>query len=341
MTKYKFEPNFDEMLKVLKQEKPSRPVLFELFMNDTVYEIFAGYKGEENNVDAYYQMRIDAFCNGGYDYATVNSSDFSFPIGERHTKNTISLNDGNMISDEKSFDLYKWPNPENFDYSRLDRMGNFMPDGMKLMVMGPSGVLENTIALIGYENLCYMLADDETLAERIFNEVGKRLLRYYEISAEHDAVGMIMVNDDWGFNTQTFLSPSDMRKYVFPWHKKIVEVAHKQGKPAILHSCGYAEKIMDDIIDDIEFDGKHSFEDDILSVEDSYKRWGNRIGIIGGIDVDFLIRSTPEDIKKRCNAMLDLADDFGSYALGSGNSIPTYVPYENYKAMIECAHKRR
>lgn len=39
--------------------------------------------------------------------------------------------------------------------------------------------------------------------------------------------GRICSNDDWGFNTQTFLSPSDMRKYVFPWHKKFVEAAHR------------------------------------------------------------------------------------------------------------------
>jgi len=280
--------------------------------------------------------------NGGYDYVSVHASSFAFPIAHRDHKNTLSLNDGFVITDEKSFEAYAWPNPENFDYSGLDKMGAYMPDGMKLMILGPCGVLENAIAMVGYENLCYMLAEDPELVERIFDEIGTRLFRYYQIAAAHDAVGLIMCNDDWGFNTQTFLSPADMRKYVFPYHKKIAELAHKNGKPAVLHSCGYATEIMDDIIDEIGFNGKHSFEDSILPVEESYKRWGSRITIMGGIDVDFLIRSTPEDIQKRCNAMLDMADSqYGSYTLGSGNSVPEYIPVENYLAMIECAHRRR
>jgi len=187
-----------------------------------------------------------------------------------------------------------------------------------------------------------MLVEEPDLVERIFNEIGTRLLSYYKIAAENDSVGLIMCNDDWGFNTQTFLSPKDMRKYVFPWHKKIVELAHKNDKPAILHSCGYAVEIMEDIIEEIGLDGKHSYEDAILPVEECYKRWGSRIGIMGGIDVDFLIRSSIEDIEKRCNAMLDMAQShYGSYALGSGNSVPEYIPYENYLAMIQCAHRRR
>jgi len=61
MKNYKFEPDFDEMLKVLNQEKPSRPVLFELFMNDKVYETFAGCRPENDSIEAYDQMKIDAF----------------------------------------------------------------------------------------------------------------------------------------------------------------------------------------------------------------------------------------------------------------------------------------
>jgi len=337
MTKYRYQPDIDQLLRVLNKQKPSRPVLFELFMNPTVYELLAGHKQDDDSNEAYNRLVIDAFHAGGYDYTSMHASDFSFLSNKRHSKKTVSLNDGFVITDERSFDDYKWPNPEGYDYSRLDMLEKYMPDGMKLMILGPSGVLENVISLVGYENLCYMLIDEPELVERIFTEVGKRLLGYYEIAAQHDAVGVIMVNDDWGFNTQTFLSPDDMRRYVFPWHTKIVEVAHKNNKPAILHSCGYANDIMDDIIESIGFDGKHSYEDAILPVEENYKRWGDRIAIIGGIDLDFLIKSPPEAIKKRCEAMLELASEHGSYALGSGNSIPEYIPYDHYRAMIDTA----
>ncbi len=132
---------------------------------------------------------------------------------------------------------------------------------------------------------------------------------------------------------QTLLSPDMLRKYVFPWHKKIVEAAHKNGKPAVLHSCGYMVEIMEDIIEDMKYDGKHSYEDNIVPVEEAYQRWGGRIAILGGLDVDFLIRSENEEIVKRAKNMLEITKEKGGYALGSGNSIPEYIPNEKYFAM--------
>lgn len=98
-------------------------------------------------------------------------------------------------------------------------------------------------------------------------------------------------------------------------------------------ACGYMGDIMEDVIEDMKFDDRHSYEDKIIPVEEAYRRWGGRIAILGGLDVDFLIRSDEETIKQRARAMLDLARDKGGYALGSGNSIPAYIPKEHYFAM--------
>jgi uroporphyrinogen decarboxylase len=249
------------------------------------------------------------------------------------------MDEGALISDRASFEAYPWPDPEAADYSRLDLLAARVPPGMKLIVFGPNGVLENVMALVGYEHLSYMLADDPALAQEVFDAVGARMLRYYQICAPHPAVGALISNDDWGFATQTMLAPDDMRRYVFPWHRRIVQTIHAQGKPAILHSCGQLASIMDEIIDDLGYDAKHSYEDKICPVEEAYERWGRRIAILGGIDLDFVCRSTPAQITARCQAMLDRAATRGGYALGTGNSVPEYVPHENYLAMIAAAGK--
>jgi len=338
----KFQPDFNEFLKVLKKEKPSRPVLYELFMNNEVYSYFSRKKPPIGGTDLDWQkFSIDGFHAAGYDYAMVSVSHFHFPSKRHSDVQTISLNDGFMVTDEESFGKYPWVNPDDCDYTNLKAIGEYLPEGMKVKIMGPGGVLENVIALTGYDNLCYLIYDEPELVQQLFDSVGSRLLRHYEKCLEYDCVGVIMSNDDWGFKTQTMLSVEQMRKYVFPWHKKIADLAHKNNRPVLLHSCGYAEEIMDDIIDFIGFDGKHSYEDIILPVEENYKRWGDRIAILGGIDVDLLTRGTAEEIKARCNQMLDLAEEKGSYALGSGNSIPTYIPIKNYAAMIETAWDRR
>jgi len=329
-------PDFNQLLKVLNKEKPDRPVLFELFMSDAVAEKLAGELLDRSSRTTYVKGLIKGYAKGGYDYTSVHASNFCFPAKEKVMQKTLSANDGVVITDRESFAQYVWPDPADFDNSALEEVKESLPENMKLMVMGPGGVLENVTNLTGYDNLCYMLYEDPELVEMLFTEVGSRLLKYYEIALRYDSVGVIMSNDDWGFKSQTFLSLEHMRKYVFPWHKKIVGLAHAHGRPALLHSCGYAGDTMEDIIETIGFDGKHSYEDNILCVEESYKKWGGRIAVLGGMDIDFLSRSTPEEVKKRAMNMLALAEEKGGYALGSGNSIPDYIPFENYLAMIEC-----
>ena len=133
------------------------------------------------------------------------------------------------------------------------------------------------------------------------------------------------------------LSTEQMRRYVFPWHKRIVETAHTAGRPIALHSCGNFESVADDIADDMRYDARHSYEDTILPVEEAYERYHDRFAIIGGIDVDYLCRATPDQVRERCRAMLERTRERGAYGLGSGNSLPAYIPIESIRAMLGAA----
>jgi uroporphyrinogen decarboxylase len=313
---------------------PERPVLFELGLNGRLVKRFAE-PGVEEDWSSLSDYRILAHRNAGYDYCIVAGSGFGFPKGERQKASSVSLNQGALITDRQSFRAYDWPDPDDFDYCAL--AGAEPPEGMKLIPWAPGGVLENVVWLVGFERLCYMVADDPALAGEVFEAVGARLVRYFDLVSGRGCVGAVMLNDDWGFKTQTMLAPRQMRRYVIPWHRRIVEKIHQAGRPAILHCCGNVEAVMEDIIEEIGFDALHSFEDAIEPVERAYERWGGRIAILGGIDVDFLARSTPARVRERSRAMLGRAARRGGYALGSGNSIPEYVPDENYLAMTSVA----
>jgi uroporphyrinogen decarboxylase len=336
------KPDFGNLLSILRRQRPANgaPVLFEFFLNGPFYEKLTGktlgVEGRDWTWGAVNPVVIEAFKVAGYDYVTVMGSEMKFETTAIEKKATISLNAGSAIRDRESFESYNWPDPDAFDYSGLETAVNLLPAGMMLIVYGPCGVLENVISLVGFERLCLLLVDDPTLVRDLFDAVGQRLVRYYEICASFDTVGALISNDDWGFKTSTMLSPADLRRYVFPWHKEIVKAIHSAGKPAILHCCGNLEQVMDDIIDDLGYDAKHSFEDVIIPVEEAYEKWGSRIAILGGIDIDFICRSTPGQVEQRCKAMLARTDKKGGYALGTGNSVPEYVPYENYLAMINC-----
>ena len=68
---------------------------------------------------------------------------------------------------------------------------------------------------------------------------------------------------------------------------------------------------------------------------------GSRIALLGGIDLDFMCRNDEAAIRERVRDTLDICMDGGGYCLGTGNSVPEYVPDDHYFAMISAATECR
>ena len=120
-----------------------------------------------------------------------------------------------------------------------------------------------------------------------------------------------------------------------------MKAIHSSGKPFLLHSCGCIFDVMDEMIAS-GIDAKHSNEDAIAPYDEWISRYGKRIGLFGGIDTDLLCRMSPDNIYEY---VLESASRFrataNGYALGSGNSIPEYVPADGYLAMIRAGQEIR
>ena len=108
----------------------------------------------------------------------------------------------------------------------------------------------------------------------------------------------------------------------------------------ILHSCGKLDDIMDDLIDYVGIDAKHSFEDKIMPVTEAKKKYGDRITILGGVDVHFLCTASKEQIREYVDRVIDVCAPGGGYALGTGNSVANYIPVKNYLTMLDEGRKR-
>jgi len=334
-------PDIENLYNVVMRKKTEHPVLFEFIIDDVILRRHSHvHKNAKPGGLEYFMMIVDAYKNLGYDYAPLYpwATDlFSFKRIEHIVKESYSLNEGALITDWASFEKYVWSNPDDCDYSIFEKIKPYLPDGMKLLGCSNGGILENAMEICGFENLCMMGILEPDLTKEIFEHIGKRLYGYYKIVSAFDSVGILMVNDDWGFKTQTMFPPQMMRDYLFPWTKKIVEAIHENGKLAILHSCGNLNLIMDEIISDLRIDARHSFEDGIIPIEEAYDIWHDRIALMGGIDVDFLTLKTPVEIKERAFRLLEKTANSGGYALGSGNSITSYTPEENFLALISAA----
>jgi uroporphyrinogen decarboxylase len=188
---------------------------------------------------------------------------------------------------------------------------------------------------MGCEPLCFALCERRDLVAAIaakLNEIVRgTMIRLGQFKRIRAVWGM----DDMGFRTGTMVSPADLRQFALPAHKMAAEMAHENGWLYLLHSCGNLRQILPDLIDDVKIDAKHSFEDTIEHVTDAKREYGDRIALLGGIDIDFLCRADEQAVRRRVRETLDVCLPGGGYCLGSGNSIANYVPLDNYLVMID------
>jgi uroporphyrinogen decarboxylase len=240
-----------------------------------------------------------------------------------------------VIETWQDFERFPWPRPETIDYYPLEFASRNLPDGMKLIALGPGGQLENIMWLMGYMPMSYALADDPALVEAVATRVGEMLVSIFSTFADMPGVGALWLGDDMGFKTATMISPDLMRRFVFPWQKRLAAIAHAHDMPFLLHSCGNLEAIMDDLIDDVGIDAKHSFEDAIMPVAEVKRRYGDRVALLGGVDVDVLCRCTEDEVRAYTRRVIEACAPGGGWALGTGNSVANYIPVGNYLAMLD------
>ena len=103
----------------------------------------------------------------------------------------------------------------------------------------------------------------------------------------------------------------------------------------IVHSCGNLKVVMDDIINYVGIDAKHSFEDTSYPVIEYKRLYGEKIAILGGVDMDKLSRMPNREFREYVRRIIRECAPGGGYALGCGNSVANYVDLKNYLSMLE------
>lgn len=241
------------------------------------------------------------------------------------------------IASWEDFERYPWPRVEDVDFFPLEYVVRNLPEGMGFVTCHAGGVFEHLSQIMSIEGLCVALCEQPDLVRAVADRVGESLEAYYRQFLGLDGLAAVLQGDDMGFRTGMLIPPDAMRAYCLPWLKRLAALTHDSGRPFFLHSCGNIFDIIEDLIEDVRIDGKHSFEDAILPIERFQARYGDRIAVLGGVDINILSAGTEEDVRRRTRELIETCGARGRFAVGSGNSIPSYVPVANYLAMVEQA----
>ena len=343
---------------LLGRVAPAAPPLIEYLVDDLVAKpIVTDLLGRawippapgRDRDTSYLDTFIELWYRLGYDFVRFERG---LPFPERHipaadtapgsTKQRSWADEHQgAIASWADFERYPWPRVEEFDFFPYEYIGSHLPDGMGLVCCHAAGFYEHLSWIMSYEGLSLAIHDDPALVRAVSDRIGELLVRFYRHLLDIPGIVAIFPGDDMGFRSGTLIGPEDLKVHSLSWHRKVAAMTHDKGLPYFLHSCGNLEKILDDLIDWVRIDGRHSYEDAILPAERFQERYGGRIAVLGGVDINILTLGTEEEVRARTRALIEVCGRRGRYAVGSGNSIPSYIPVRNYLAMVDEAVSAR
>jgi len=202
-----------------------------------------------------------------------------------------------------------------------------------IVATGLTGPWECLHFSIGFANIAKLWRKDK----KFLHEYNKKLIDF-SIKGMENMVKIVkpkvvMIGDDYGFNSGLQMSIEMWRELVKPTLAEYVRIIHNVGGKCLLHSCGKIEELFKDFIE-IGLDGIESLQpqhNDLISLK---KKYGEKIAFLGTIDdTEMLKYSTPSEVKKSVSKSIKDLGPAG-YIPGATNFLLDQ-PVQNIFAMLE------
>jgi uroporphyrinogen decarboxylase len=133
------------------------------------------------------------------------------------------------------------------------------------------------------------------------------------------------------------INPELYGKFALPYEKKLVEAAHKNNMPYVLHICGNTETILPRMIssgaDGLELDYK-------TDTGKAFEILHDKCTFIGNVDPSgVLALGTPELVRKTTIELLEIFSHANRFILNAGCALPPGTPEENLREFIRTARE--
>jgi len=149
-------------------------------------------------------------------------------------------------------------------------------------------------------------------------------------------VDFIFVTEDIAYRSGPFVSPETLRRLVFSRYRRILDGTDL---PVAFHSDGNILPVIDDLIS-LGFCAIHPIEPTAMDIVEVKRRYGDKVCLIGNIDLCYtLTRGSPREVREEVRTRISQVAPGGGYMVSSANTIPDYVPLENFLAMADAVKR--
>lgn len=244
---------------------------------------------------------------------------------------------------------HKWPDPK--DPGRTRGLGTLAKEWYEntdyaiTATSAVSGVVfENCQYLCGTENFMMAMYEDEEYVDALVDKLTELNIEYHlnYLKDVGDYCEWIEFTEDFATQNGLFISPELFRRFFKKGHTEMFSAIKKQ-HPNIkiwFHSCGSLHKLIPDLLDcgvDI-INPMQPFAKDMDSAA-LKKEFGDRACFHGGIDIQYALPGTPEQLEEEVKKRIEAFAPGGGYILSPTNHVQCDVPIENFFRLYEYAHR--
>jgi uroporphyrinogen decarboxylase len=187
--------------------------------------------------------------------------------------------------------------------------------------------------LCGMEQLLVSLIDSPSLVDRLMEMVSGYYVRLFAL-AVGAGVDVVFLTDDYAYKSGTLMGRERFSRFILPWLQRGVSAVQEAGGLCVKHTDGNITEIIDLVVG-TGIDGLGPLEpaagNDLVEIQ---KQWGDRVALVGNIDVDLLSRGSAAQVSETTRSLVRALSARGGHLLSSGNTITSSVDPENFRAMI-------
>lgn len=342
----------ERFLTALHHGQPDRVPLFDFLFTPDLFEAVNGRRPEvytaEDAVECSLRMELDSVwipADGfaGYSPTVIDANTYIDEWGTTYIHNgtswPIDAPIGFPVKDWSDYNNIDWPNPNDAHRTKSLREGLKLADGRIAVMGGVTGPFTQLFFFMGLENACITAYEDPDLFRAIMRkstdynlQAGLRLLE-----AGADA---IIISEDLGYNTGTFLSPDMTRQLILPYIREMTSAFKKAGGTIMLHCDGNMNGLLDDLAH-LGIDAWQPLErkanNDLKKVKE---RYGKILTPVGNVDSSTTLPfGSKEDVIRQTLECLEIGGIGGGYVLGSDHSLHDGIPVDNIFTMFETAKR--
>ncbi len=345
----------ERMTNILKRKPVDRIGIYEHFWGDTQKKWTAdGFIKEGENLDDHFGYDLSNCWPFNYvadldfkpetiseDDDTIVQRDGNGAVMRRHKKHDTTPEHIDFAVksrrewDERIKPLLK-PDRRRINFEAYRNTKRHAAERQRFFNWAGVNVFELMHPVCGHEYMLMGMADDPDWIKDMVSTYSRLTVEMQEmLFAEEGWPDGIWFYEDMGFKQRPFMSPDMYREIIQPGHVRTIDFAHAHKRPVTMHSCGFIEPLLGGMVE-AGIDCLQVIEVkagmDLLRI---YKNFGERLSLMGGIDVRVLYTNDRKKIDAELAAKIPIVKGHFGYVLHSDHSIPQTVNYKTYRYFLD------